>query len=202
MHPYSTYESRVRVYSLLAILSVAFAWLMALIASSFDYPQWLVSAPSVLGVYTLLYLVFDRWFWRTALAQRSELAGVPDLSGVYDGKLTSTFKDDAGNNMVRDISLEIQQTWTRISVEMNVTSGSSTSRSISAIGSISQDGTSTRLVYLYQNKVNPGIADDDMRDHEGAADLRIKPDRTLEGTYFNARNRAGTIEARQRSHSN
>ena len=174
MHAYSTHESRVRVYSLLAILSVAIAWMVSLVTSNFDSPQWLVSAPSVVGVYALLYQFFDRLFWRTSVAQRSWFTEVPDLSGTYDGKLTSTFRDSAGNNVVIDISLVIQQTWTKMSVEMAVTSGSSTSRSISAVGSISQDGTATRLIYLYQNKVNPGIADDDMHDHEGVADLRDK----------------------------
>jgi hypothetical protein len=198
MHPYSIYEPRVRVYSLLAILSVALAWLVSLATSPFDWPEWFVGAPSVVGVYALLYRVFDRWFWRTPLAQRFGLAGVPDLSGTYDGKLTSTYRDSAGDNVVRDISLAIQQTWTKMSVEMAVTSGSSTSRSISAVGSISHDGTATRLIYLYQNKVNPGLADDDMRDHEGAADLRIKRDGKLEGSYFNARKRAGTIQATRR----
>lgn len=195
MHPYSTHESRVRVYSLLAILSVAVAWFISLVTSTFDWPQWLVSAPSVVGVYALLYQVFDRWFWRTLLAQRSWFVEVPDLSGIYEGILTSTFKDSTGNNVVIDISLLVQQTWTNMSVEMAVTSGSSTSRSISAVGSISQDGTATRLIYLYENKVNPGLADDDMHDHAGAADLRIKTDGTLEGSYFNARRRAGTIQA-------
>ena len=198
MHPYSTHESRVRVYSLLAIVSVALAWLVSLVTSSFDWPRWFVSAPSVLGVYALLYQLFDRWLWRTSVAQRSWFTEVLDLSGTYDGKLTSTFKDKTGNNVVIDISLVIQQTWTKMSVEMAVTSGSSTSRSISAVGSISQDGTATRLIYLYQNKVNPGIADDDMHDHEGVADLRIKTDGALEGSYFNSRKRAGTIQATRR----
>ena len=73
------------------------------------------------------------------------------------------------------------------------------SRLISAVGSISQDGTATRLIYLYENKVNPGLADDDMNNHEGAADLRIKTDGTLEGSYFNSRKRAGTIQATRRA---
>lgn len=198
MHAYSTHESRVRVYSLLAVLSIAAAWLVSLVTSNFDWPQWLVSAPSVIGVYALIYQVFDRWLWRTAAVQRSGLTEVPDLSGTYDGELISTFKDSSGNNVVIDISLVIQQTWTNMSVEMAVTSGTSTSRSISAVGSISQDGTAARLIYLYQNKVNPGLADDDMHDHEGAADLRIKRDGTLEGSYFNSRSRSGTIQATRR----
>lgn len=195
MHPYSTYDSKVRVQSLLTVCSVATAWLISIAASTIEWPQWLVGAPSVVGVYALLYGVFDRWLWRTPIAQRTQLVPVPDLSGVYEGRLTSTFKDADGENVVRDIELMIQQTWTRMSVEMNVISGSSSSRSISAIGSISKDGTSARLIYLYQNKVNPGLADEDMRDHEGVADLRIRPDGSLEGTYFNARTRKGTIQA-------
>ena len=195
MHPYSTHDSRVRIYSLLAILSVAVAWLISLATSNLDWPHWLVGAPSVVCVYALLYQVFDRWFWRTPAARHSWFVEVPDVSGTYDGKLTSTYRDSAGNNAVIDISLVIQQTWTNMSVEMTVTSGTSTSRSISAVGSISKDGTATRLIYLYKNKVHPALADDDMRDHEGVADLKIKTDGTLEGSYFNARKREGTIQA-------
>ena len=195
MHPYSTQESRVRVYSTLAILSMVVAWLISVVTSNFDWPQWLVSTPSVVGVYAVLYKAFDQRFWRTSVVQSSELTEVPDISGTYSGKLTSTYRGSSGQNVVIDISLAIQQTWTKMSVEMAVTSGSSTSRSISAVGSISQDGSATRVIYLYQNKVNPGLADDDMRGHEGAADLRIQRDGTLEGSYFNARKRAGTIQA-------
>ena len=195
MHPYSTHKPRLRVYSLLAVPSVLGAWLISVGTVNFEWPQWLVSAPSVVGVYALIYQLFDRWFWRTWVAQRLGLAAVPCLSGAYDGQLTSTFKDDKGNNVVADITLTLYQTWTKMSVEMAVTSGSSTSRSISDVGAISQDGTATRLKYLYHNKVNPGLADDDMRDHEGVADLRITGSGRLEGSYFNARNRAGTIQA-------
>jgi hypothetical protein len=43
--------------------------------------------------------------------------------------------------------------------------------------------------------VNPALADADMGDHDGAAELRISPDGKMVGRYFNSRPRAGTIEA-------
>jgi hypothetical protein len=148
MHPYSTNESRVEVYAAFAVLSVIIAWLISSATESLQWPQWLVSAPSVVGVYAALYAVFNRWLWRSKVVQAIGFAAMPDLSGSYEGKLTSNFKDADDRNVVRDISIEIQQTWTQISVEMNVTSGSSSSRSISAVGSVSRDGTSTKLVYV------------------------------------------------------
>lgn len=197
MHSYSTNESRVGVYGVFAVLSVVLAWLISTLTESLEWPQWLVSAPSVVGVFAALYTVFNRWLWRIKVIQNMGLGVMPDLTGIYEGKLTSNFKDAAGENVVRDIKIEIQQTWTAMSVEMDVTSGTSSSRSISAVGSVSRDGTSTKLVYVYRNKVNPGIADDDMQDHEGTADLRIKTDGRLDGTYFNDRLRKGTIQARK-----
>ena len=198
MHPYSTNESRIKVYSILALLSVGIAWLIWLIAENFKWPQWLIGAPSVLGVYGVLYWLFDRRFWSSRLAHRTGLTDVPNLSGFYEGKVTSEWKDGSGNNVVRDISLEIQQTWTEMSVEMNVTSGSSTSRSISAVALISRDGSSARVFYVYRNEVYPGIADEDMLDHEGVADVRINADGALVGRYFNARPRKGTIQAKRK----
>ena len=78
---------------------------------------------------------------------------------------------------------------------MSVGSSSRTSTSISYMANVSDEGASTRLGYCYRNKANPGVADDDMGDHEGATDVSITSDGNLSGRYFNSRPRAGSIEA-------
>lgn len=195
MHSYSTDESRVSAYSLLAVVAVLLAWAIVAATSRFSWPQWLVSAPSMAATFALVYRLFDLYAWRWPVWRRLGLVGIDDLSGTYQGRLTSTYKDASGNNVDRDIVIVVVQTWTRIKVEMTVSTGASSSMSTSALGSVVHDGTASCLTYIYKNKVNPGKADADMGDHDGAADLRIYADGKVSGRYFNSRPRAGTIEA-------
>ena len=199
MHPYTTDENRVRVYGRIAFVAVVLAWGVVALTSRFSWPQWLVSAPSVVGAYALIYSVVDRRLWRTAAMRRTGMVKVPDLSGTYDGSLVSVYKDERGERVKRDVSFTIKQTWTRISIAMEVQSDTSSSESISAVASVRSEGDATVLTYIYKNRVNKGIADDDMGDHEGAADLKIRPDGRMAGHYFNSRPRAGSITAARRA---
>lgn len=195
MHAYSTDESRVWVYSVFAVVAVVVAWAISAATANLTWPQWVISVPSLAGVYTLAYKVFDEFGWRTELARKLRLVSVADIEGRYEGTLLSTFDSGDGEKVTKEVAFEVSQTWTKISIEMTVTSGSSSSRSISALGSVTQDGVSTKLVYIYRNTVHPGIADADMGDHNGAAELQIYRDGRLEGRYFNSRPRAGSISA-------
>jgi hypothetical protein len=65
------------------------------------------------------------------------------------------------------------------------------------MASVSSEGATARLAYCYRNKTNPGVADDDMGDHEGAADLTINAEGDDNGRYYNSRRRAGSIDARR-----
>lgn len=198
MHPYSTDESRVSIYGGLAVVAVVLAWIIVAGTSRFSWPQWLVSAPSLAATFAATYAVFDRVLWKLPLLRRLAIVGVVDIRGTYDGRLVSTFKDSTGAPIERDVSLRVAQTWTHICVEMTVVSGTSSSVSTSALGSVTRDGQATRLSYIYRNRVNPGLADADMGDHDGAADLRIELDGAMSGRYFNSRPRAGSIQATRR----
>lgn len=193
MHAYSTDESRVGVYSLLAIVAVVLAWCIVAITSRLSWPQWLVSAPSMAAMFAVVYRLFDRWVWRWGICRRMGLVEIPDLSGRYEGTLVSTFTDSEGRPVERAVALDVVQSWTRIKIEMTVRSGQSSSMSTSALGSVKSDGTASCLTYIYRNQVNPGLADADMGDHDGAADLRVYADGRVSGRYFNSRPRAGTM---------
>lgn len=198
MHAYSTDESRVRTYSVLAVLSVVLAWAIVALTSLLKWPQWLVSAPAMGGVFATLYSAFDRYAWRWPICRRLGLVDVRDVSGTYDGALISTWKQD-GKQVEREVTFVVVQTWTTICVEMTVAAETSTSFSTSALAAITHDGAATGLTYIYKNSVNPGVADEDMSDHDGAAALRIYDDGRVTGRYFNGRPRAGTISARRRA---
>lgn len=195
MHPYATPESRVATYGALAVVSVVMAWLVVAATSHLSWPQWLISAPSVTAVFAALYALTDRWLWRTRFFRALRLSSTPDLSGSYVGELRSTFNDPAGSTVVRPLELTVTQTWTRIQISMTVGSGERTSRSRSVIACVGDAEPRTQLIYHYRNQINPAVADADMGDHDGAADLEVTADGHLSGRYFNSRPRAGSIEA-------
>lgn len=197
MHAYSTPESRVRVYGLLAVIAVVIAWLITWATSHWSWPEWLVSAPSLAGVFTALYALFDRYLWKRPLARKLGLVQIVDVSGRYRGSLISTFNDSEGKPVQRDVVFEIHQTWTHIEVLMVVEGGSSTSRSQSAVAAVANRGEGMHLVYVYRNQVNPAVADSDMGDHEGAADIEVSNAGAISGRYFNSRPRAGTLTAKR-----
>lgn len=201
MHSYSTHESRVKVYGVIAVVSVVIAWVLVWMTSYWDWPEWLVSVPSLGGVFAGLYGSFDRWLWRLPVLRSIGLVDIANVAGTYEGTLTSTFKDETGKHIKRNVTFIIRQTWTHIEVTMAVRGGSSTSRSQSAVASVSNRGLGTHLVYVYRNQVNPGVADADMSDHEGAADIEIAADGALTGRYFNSSPRAGSITARRKTNS-
>lgn len=197
MHSYSTHESRVGVYGLLAVISVVLAWAILWLSSSSPIPEWLISPPSLAGVYALLYAAFNRWGWRCGAFRQIGLVDIHDVSGEYEGSLVSTYRDENGEPIKRKVHFRIEQTWTQIEVTMTVAGGASSSKSQSAVASVSKRSGGTHLVYVYHNQVNPGIAAPDMSDHEGAADIEISRDGKLTGRYFNSRPNAGTIIAKR-----
>lgn len=74
-----------------------------------------------------------------------------------------------------------------------------TSRSRSVAASLEPSGhRDAHLTYTYKNEIRPGIADDDMHNHDGTADLDFDTlGGTASGKYFNARGRQGTMTLRR-----
>lgn len=194
----TTDEARVPLYAGMAVVAVVLAWGVVALTSKISWPQWLISPPSLAGTFAVVYALFDRVLWRTRLLHGAGIVKVADLSGIYDGSLVSTFVDADQRRVERAVTFTIKQTWTRICIEMDVRSETSSSMSTSALGAVRCEGDTAVLTYIYRNRVNPGVADADMGDHEGAAELRIKRDGGIAGRYFNSRPRAGTIYAQRR----
>ena len=194
MHSYSTDESKVSVYGLLAIGAVVSAWLVVAALARFSWPEWLVSAPSMAGTFTLLYKGFDLWWWDSKLVRITHLSHVQNLTGVYVGSLTSSWTNpDTGQPTERQVEVEVSQTWSHMLIRMKVVGEKSTSSSRSINAAVYSEGDSSRLVYTYSNKHQPLVADDDMSDHDGTADIVIRPDGKASGRYFNARPRKGSM---------
>lgn len=195
MHSFSTNSNRVKTYSAIAVLSVLVAmavnWLTGFLNIS---NSWLISAPTLGAVYTGLYFLVDKVAWRWPVLRMVGLIDDIPISGKYEGEVYSDY-----DKKKHPVKVDIDQTWTKILVRFEATKDK-TSESCSISASCENVGNgNVRLNYTFRNKPNPGIADDDMKMHEGTTDLLIKKNGKANGRYFNDRPRAGTILLKRKS---
>jgi hypothetical protein len=194
VHAYSAGDSRVRAYVVLATVAVvvAIAANAAFDAAGFG-PAWLFSSPTVAASYALLYRLVDVRAWRWPVLRATGVIETPIIDGTYEGDLLSTWGPD-----LIPVRLVVSQRWTRILVRMEILDrDTSTSRSVAA--SLNPSGhRDAHLTYTYKNEIRPGIADDDMHNHDGTADIDFDAATgTANGKYFNARGRQGTLTLRK-----
>lgn len=190
MHAYATSAERTRTYGLIAVIAVGLAILLQALADALHLgPAWLLSPPTVASTFYLCYLAVDRCIWQWALFHRVGIIDVPVIEGHYVGTLTSVW-----DGKPRPIEIQIDQTWTRIAIRFRILeTASSTSYSVAA--ALNPIGHNLgQLTYSYKSQIRPGIAEPDMADHDGAAELDIGTDGTATGRYFNFRGRQGTLE--------
>ena len=192
MHAYSGDDRhRTAALGVMAVLAVAIAigvnWVFS---HATAVPPWLMSAPAVAGVFGLLYLLMDQYAWRWTITRRLGLTDIPIVDGEYRGRLVSTYE-----GVELPVRVVVDQTWTKVAIRFEVVEPvSSTSYSVTA-GLNSAGRRSARLTYTYRNQPRPGIADSDLRDHDGTAELVIDTDGgSASGRYYNYRGRQGTLE--------
>jgi hypothetical protein len=192
MHSYSVgADERGKVYFTCAAAAVMLAWLSNWLLQRYELmlPWWLES-PSVLGFYGGLLALFDRVLWRTAFGRLSGLSHAPNLSGRWDGQITTSFDDFGGPYPA---TLEIDQTWTRMSIRLSTKNSSSQSEAASLVR---ESGIATILSYLYLSEPRPG-AIGTMQTHRGTARLALASENhelRLRGEYYTGRGRVNVGE--------
>lgn len=197
MHAYTTTADRTAALGALSVLAVALAiganWLAERVSLG---PAWLISPPAVAASFGLMYEALDRYAWRWSILRRLGIVQVPDVEGAYEGELISS-----SNDITRSIRIVIDQTWTRIAVRFDIVEPS-TSTSYSIAAALAKSGhDQVRLTYTYKNQVRPGVADVDMSDHDGTAEVVIDTvGNRMDGRYFNFRGRQGTLMLRRADH--
>ncbi len=186
MHSYSTDSDERRFVPLiLAALAIVLAWGSSkfLAAVHLSLPWWM-EAPSSMGLYGVLYTLFDKYLWRTTYVRKLGLSKIPNLAGRWNGFLVSSFDSFAKQH---DVMLQIFQSWTQISIYL--TTATSISKSCVAVIQVS-DLSSVGLVYQYQSQPLAN-ARKSMHMHFGTAMLRMCRDdhRHLTGEYYAGRDR-------------
>jgi len=185
MHPYTTDSSERRFIPLyIAIVSILFAWGLNRL---FNFIQltapWWVDAPSVVGLYGLLYTLFDKYLWRFRILRTVVIVKIPNLNGTWNGYVASSFDKHATKH---NATIRIYQNWTRIIISLE-TNYSKSSSLIAAI--VTENPSGTILCYEYVNEPKPN-AKSTMHTHRGTARLILKSDgKVLEGEYYTGRDR-------------
>ena len=186
MHPYVT-DSNERIYIplYLAIISIFSAWILFTLSeqNNLNLPWW-IHAPSVLGFYGLYYKIFDTWLWRNAIIKKIGLVKLPNLNGTWEGFITSSYDN---HDREHKASIEIYQTWTRISAILKTEN--SQSHSLMAM-IIAKNPLDTTFSYEYINEPKTN-ATDKMHTHRGTARLNLGNNfETLYGEYYTGRDRS------------
>jgi hypothetical protein len=194
MHAYASSQPRTSGYAAIAVVAVIISIAANGVAERAGFPpSWLISAPAVATSFGLLYKFFDRWAWRWRTFSRFSLGEIPDIEGTYEGNLVSTY-----DGTTVPVRVCVDQTWVNIAIRFDVL-GNATSTSRSLTAGLDRTGhTQARLTYTYRNTIRPGIAEHDMNDHDGTAELHFAVDTGMvEGRYYNFRGRQGTLSLRR-----
>ena len=184
MNPYNPDGGR-RVVACLLTISIPLAGLIhtGLDAVNFEL-GWLISVPSAVVIYKILYHAFDRFIWRWCPLRQLDLVTVPDLNGEWRGQIKSSYGSD---DRALQVSVVITQRWSKILVRLEAEE--SHSKSIAA-SFLTDDPSSPELVYVYENEP-ASLAPEPMQAHGGTARLRLVGS-DLRGKYYTGRGR-GTV---------
>jgi hypothetical protein len=158
---------------------------LTLIINSFLQEQisapWilLIDSAGVLGIYTILFKIFNDCLWQIFPQGMLSIIDVPNLNGSWMGKLRSSYD---GNSTAYDARIEIIQTFSNIKVFGYF--GRSWSQSIVADFYKEGDGREV-LHYVYRNEPR-NSATPGMNGHYGAGKHEyLKSRDMMECSYYN-----------------
>lgn len=140
--------------------------------------EWLEVNQNVLGVpfcYGILTLLYNEVAWKWFKV----LHGIPDLNGLWEGNLKSSFNDQE-----IPMEMKIKQTWSKISIQTEFKKTNSISSS--NVASIYVDGSKgTQIFFGYIN--DSYDVSNKMQTHAGYNILTLLDDNKIKARYFNDR---------------
>jgi len=147
-----------------------------------NLPPTALSLVGAGAVFSLLYMLFDKFIWRWGYA--SKWLKVPNLSGEW-GCTGQTINDEGQIRYEWDADVTICQTWDKIRVRLRT--AQSGSNSIAA-ALVYDEADGFRLLYNYRNDPYAGQAE--LRSHVGFANILFDKSLTSgSGEYFNGHGR-------------
>ena len=181
MHEYISNKShRKTVIAIIAIISLL---LNSLLAPAVDflinklsqnlhpylYPFIILLGVGFSLIFGILFFLFDRLIWKIIPGIKMK-----NLNGVYQCVGVSSYEQKQWSG-----DLLIKQTWSKILIKLSTES----SESISFMANISvEDDGEVILNYCYNNC--PNCSNEDLKKHEGTADIRFTG-KSIKGKYYN-----------------
>jgi hypothetical protein len=185
-------DTRLKVHIVLAAASIGLTYVLHLVAA---WIPALVTGPSVLTIFGVLIVVFNKFIWRIPILSRPcgfSLLPIPNVDGEWAGKFTRM------DGKQVPVTAKITQTWTTIDIVFE------SEETVSRVTSASLYVTNRkhlRIVYTYlvEDK-RPGNGENQYG--EGAVWLEIVGERKhlrLEGRAFSSKLRSGTLRLQRRN---
>lgn len=169
----------------LPLISFGIGWAFAVLFP--DVPFW-VETISPLAAYGILYGLFEKYLWHWPVFRLLGIVTSPDVRGRWLGEQTSSYKDDNGKNRKSRVIMEIEQTFSGISVQTYYKYWK-TEHSIASF--VMVEGCCTLFV-MFESA--PSVEyDGEAMAHKGVMRLEQLPNKKLEGTYFNGAGRHGEL---------
>ena len=187
-------NSRLNIQIITALVVAVFA---VGIWASGDTPrlQWLRYYSAAVMVVLLALSAWNHWLWRLPLLQG--VAKIPrDIRGTWRGSLDFFWKEDTDSSPPKKaVYLVVRQSAWRVSVVLFTNE----SRSTSSLATVSSDGVTASLDYMYLNRPDSRL-EKQSRIHHGSASLDIvgRPASRLRGRYWTNRDSRGELDFTER----
>lgn len=107
----------------------------------------LIGSAAAFAWYGVFWYFFDSKLWKLFKC----FHGIPDLSGDWVGRATSSFKDEGGDPYSCDMKLEIAHTFTKIQCKACFAASESESSCV-GISACNAERDSCRLEFSYENE--------------------------------------------------
>lgn len=149
---------------------------------------------STLGVYSILFWIFDKYLWKFQIFKKTGIIIADDLNGLWQGKVNSSY-----DNFKKDIKAELIIKQTATNVKIYGTFDQSKSVSVHENFAKSEIDNSVALFYFFRNEPKYDAAKT-MAIHEGSVKLIHDKDADmLTGYYYSGRDRNnhGTIKVKR-----
>ncbi len=199
IHPMKINSNNYKQFTLLILVLVGLSTLIMYGISYFFEKQgvkipWYIETPSIPSIYVLLFLVFDRFFWKFKIFKKMGIIIGDDLNGKWNGFVYSFF-DDSKTKIQTELIINQSATKIKIFGLFN----QSKSVSIHENFGYSEVDDKIALFYFFRNEPSYN-AKETMAMHDGSAKLIYDSrDDTLKGYYYSGRNRNnhGIIEVKR-----
>lgn len=147
--------------------------------AQWEYLGILSSQITVATIFAFISWLFNKYLWQIPCINK--LLGVPNLNGIWEGVLKSSFQEN-GVHKIIDMKLEIAQTWNR----MTCTSIFPSSKSFSDLVCLDFESShGIMLKFTYTNHSED--LSSELTQFAGYNELRLNDANTLSGTYYTKR---------------